>query len=43
VVAQETFSIAQVFAWTLVLVAILLCSQFIVTSLERRALHWRDV
>ena len=42
VVAQEMFSVAEVFAWTVVLVAILFAFQAIVTLVERRALSWRN-
>jgi NitT/TauT family transport system permease protein len=42
VLAQETFSIAQVFAWTIVLVAILLCFQAIIAVFENRLLAWRN-
>ena len=42
VIAQEMFSVAEVFAWTLVLVAILFAFQAIVTLIERRALRWRN-
>jgi len=42
VVAQEMFSVAEVFAWTVVLVAILFALQAIVTLVERRALSWRN-
>lgn len=41
VIAQETFSIAQVFAWTIVLVAILLFFQGIIAILESKLLRWR--
>jgi len=41
VMAQERFSVADVFAWTLVLVMILYVLQGIVSVLERRALRWR--
>jgi NitT/TauT family transport system permease protein len=40
--ANETFSIADVFAWTVVLVVILLAAQAAVTRIERRLLVWRD-
>ena len=43
VVAQGQFSIADIFAWTLVLVAILLLTQLCVSYLENRFLGWRDV
>lgn len=42
VVAQELFSVADVFAWTVVLVLILLALQAGVTGIERRVLRWRD-
>jgi ABC-type nitrate/sulfonate/bicarbonate transport system permease component len=41
VLAQEMFSIAEVFAWTVVLVLILLAMQGLVNVIERRTLHWR--
>jgi NitT/TauT family transport system permease protein len=41
VIAQEMFSVAQVFAWTGVLVLILFALQLIVTAIETRALRWR--
>lgn len=41
VVAQELFSVADVFAWTVVLVAILFATQAVVTYLEERMLRWR--
>jgi NitT/TauT family transport system permease protein len=40
--ANETFSVADVFAWTLVLVLILMLANVAVTGLERRLLVWRD-
>jgi len=40
--ANETFSVADVFAWTLVLVLILMLAQMIVTGVERRLLVWRE-
>jgi NitT/TauT family transport system permease protein len=40
-VAQELFSVADVFAWTLVLVALLFALEAIVRRLERRLLRWR--
>ena len=43
VVAQGQFSIADIFAWTLVLVAILLLTQFCISYLENRFLSWRDI
>lgn len=42
VVAQEMFSVAEVFAWTVVLVGILFAFQAIITLVERRALRWRN-
>lgn len=41
VVAQELFSVADVFAWTLVLVAALFATEAIVSHLEHRCLVWR--
>jgi len=40
--ANETFSVADVFAWTVVLVLILMVAQIAVTGVERRLLVWRD-
>jgi NitT/TauT family transport system permease protein len=40
-VAQELFSVADVFAWTLVLVALLFLLEAIVARVEARALRWR--
>ena len=40
--ANETFSVSDVFAWTLVLVVILMLAQMAVSALERRLLVWRD-
>lgn len=40
--ANETFSVADVFAWTLVLVVILMLANLAVTRLERRLLVWRE-
>ncbi|HET8721178.1 MAG TPA: ABC transporter permease subunit [Nitrospira sp.] len=40
-VAQELFSVADVFAWTLVLVAILFVSEAILTRIEEHYLRWR--
>jgi len=40
-VAQELFSVADVFAWTLVLVALLFALEAIVARFERRVLRWR--
>ena len=41
VVAQELFSVADVFAWTVVLVVILFAAEAIVARVEARALRWR--
>lgn len=41
VLAQELFSIADVFAWTLVLVLILFLMEAVVNALEKRMLRWR--
>jgi NitT/TauT family transport system permease protein len=40
--ANETFSVADVFAWTVVLVVILMLANVAVTWLERRLLVWRE-
>jgi NitT/TauT family transport system permease protein len=40
-VAQELFSVADVFAWTIVLVALLFLLEAIVTRIETRLLRWR--
>jgi NitT/TauT family transport system permease protein len=40
-VAQELFSVADVFAWTLVLVALLFVLEGLVARVERRLLRWR--
>lgn len=40
-VAQELFSVADVFAWTLVLVALLFLLEAVVTKVEQRVLRWR--
>jgi len=40
--ANETFSVADVFAWTVVLVVILMLAQVAVTRVERRLLVWRE-
>jgi ABC-type nitrate/sulfonate/bicarbonate transport system permease component len=42
VLAQEMFSVAAVFAWTVVLVIILFAFQLILTIVEHRVLAWRD-
>jgi ABC-type nitrate/sulfonate/bicarbonate transport system permease component len=41
VIAQELFSVADVFAWTLVLVAILFLAEAVLTRIEERMLRWR--
>src|SRR5215813_12726603 len=40
-VAQELFSVADVFAWTLVLVVLLFLLEAVVVQVERRMLRWR--
>jgi len=40
-VAQELFSVADVFAWTIVLVALLFLLEAIVAQIEARLLRWR--
>lgn len=40
-VAQELFSVADVFAWTLVLVALLFLLEGIIVKIEHRMLRWR--
>jgi NitT/TauT family transport system permease protein len=40
--ANETFSVADVFAWTVVLVLILMLAQVVVARVERRLLVWRE-
>jgi NitT/TauT family transport system permease protein len=40
-VAQELFSVADVFAWTLVLVIILLLAEAVLGRIEERVLRWR--
>jgi NitT/TauT family transport system permease protein len=40
-VAQELFSVADVFAWTIVLVALLFLLEAIVSRFEMRLLRWR--
>jgi ABC-type nitrate/sulfonate/bicarbonate transport system permease component len=40
-VAQELFSVADVFAWTVVLVALLFLLEAIVARIETRMLRWR--
>ncbi|MDR5684436.1 MAG: ABC transporter permease subunit [Armatimonadota bacterium] len=42
VIAQELFSVADVFAWTVVLVVMLMATQVVVGGVERRVLVWRD-
>jgi ABC-type nitrate/sulfonate/bicarbonate transport system permease component len=41
VVAQELFSVSDVFAWTLILVVILFVAEAILTRVEERVLRWR--
>jgi ABC-type nitrate/sulfonate/bicarbonate transport system permease component len=41
VVAQELFSVAEVFAWTLILVLILFVAEAALTRVEERVLRWR--
>jgi len=41
VVAQELFSVAEVFAWTLILVALLFVAEAVLTRVEERVLRWR--
>ncbi len=41
VVAQELFSVADVFAWTLILVVILFVAEAVLTRVEERMLRWR--
>jgi NitT/TauT family transport system permease protein len=40
-VAQELFSVADVFAWTLILVALLFLLEAVVARVEHRVLRWR--
>jgi NitT/TauT family transport system permease protein len=40
-VAQELFSVSDVFAWTIVLVALLFLLEALVARIERRLLRWR--
>lgn len=40
-IAQELFSVADVFAWTLVLVALLFLLEALVARIEARVLRWR--
>jgi ABC-type nitrate/sulfonate/bicarbonate transport system permease component len=41
VVAQELFSVAEVFAWTLVLVGVLFLAEAVLARVEERVLRWR--
>ena len=41
VLAQELFSVADVFAWTLVLVVILFLAEAVLSLVEERMLRWR--
>jgi NitT/TauT family transport system permease protein len=41
VVAQELFSVAEVFAWTLILVVVLFLAEAVLTRVEDRVLRWR--
>jgi NitT/TauT family transport system permease protein len=41
VLAQELFSVADVFAWTFVLVVMLFLAEAVVNALEKRMLRWR--
>jgi NitT/TauT family transport system permease protein len=41
VIAQELFSVADVFAWTLVLVVILFLAEAVLSLVEERMLRWR--
>jgi len=41
VVAQELFSVSDVFAWTLILVVILFMAEAVLTRVEERVLRWR--
>ena len=41
VVAQELFSVSEVFAWTLILVVILFLAEAVLTRVEERILRWR--
>jgi NitT/TauT family transport system permease protein len=43
ILAQENFSVAEVFAWTGVLVIILFMFQGVMNLIERHALRWRTV
>ena len=41
VVAQELFSVSEVFAWTLILVVLLFAAEAVLTHVEERVLRWR--
>jgi NitT/TauT family transport system permease protein len=41
VLAQELFSVADVFAWTLVLIVILFLAEAVISAIEERMLRWR--
>jgi ABC-type nitrate/sulfonate/bicarbonate transport system permease component len=41
VVAQELFSVSEVFAWTLILVVLLFAAEAVLTRVETRMLRWR--
>src|SRR5213593_51443 len=41
VVAQELFSVADVFAWTLILVVVLFLAEALLARVEERVLRWR--
>jgi NitT/TauT family transport system permease protein len=41
VVAQELFSVSEVFEWTLILVALLFAAEAVLTHVEERLLRWR--
>jgi NitT/TauT family transport system permease protein len=41
VIAQELFSVADVFAWTLILVIVLFLAEAVLTLIEERMLRWR--
>jgi NitT/TauT family transport system permease protein len=41
VVAQELFSVSDVFAWTLILVVVLFLAEAVLTRVEDRVLRWR--
>jgi len=41
VVAQELFSVSDVFAWTLILVVVLFLAEAVVARVEERVLRWR--